>query len=256
MGKRANRNRRHVSPLHCNTVQDALWERAASAGPASLSPALGEHLAACDACRTESAAVRSLLDVTRAMSDPEPPADVWDGFEEELGRRIDGARSRAIVGGLGRRVRRLAGLAAVLVVGFGLGALSLRLAERDEAPRVDAAERAALLADIQERLANDARLESYVGEVEDLLVAYRASEHGDAVATFRQSLPRTMVAGPGAPSEAERQRLERQRALREQLRTLVLGMLASEIEAESQGFDYIDRRIAAIAGGQLLYFVR
>ncbi|HUP19618.1 MAG TPA: hypothetical protein VM778_06665 [Gemmatimonadota bacterium] len=245
-----------MSPLHCNTVQDALWERVASAGPAPLSPALGEHLAACDACRTESAAVRELLEVTRGMSDPEPPADVWDGFEEELVRRIDGADPRSIAGAFGSRARRVAGIAAVLAVGFGLGALSLRLAEPDVSPRVDAAERAALLADIEARLANDARLESYVSEVEDLLVAYRASEHGDRVATFRQSLPATMVAGPGLPSEADRVRLERQRALREQLRTIVLGMLASEIEAESQGFDYIDRRIAAIAGGQLLYFVR
>lgn len=246
-----------MSPLHCNTVQEALWERAASAGPASLSPALAEHLASCAVCRVESAAVRELLYVTGQMPDPEPPPGFWEEFERGLRRCLERARpgARGIVPGLSSRRLRAAGVAAVLVAGFGLGMLATRLGDRGEEASAEA-RREALIADIENRLGNDARLESYVAEIEDLLVAYRASEHGDAVATFRQSLPSTQVAGPGAPSEADRQRLERQRALREQMRTIVLGMLASEIEAESHGFDYLDRRISAIAGQQLLYFVR
>ncbi len=251
--------RARLSPLHCNTVQDAIWERAASAGPAPLTPALAEHLAACGACRTESAAVRHLLEVTREMADPDPPADVWEGFDEALEREIGGPESgaRSILPGLRihPRTLRVAGVAALLVLGFGLGAVTVQLSSPDPVDVADA-RREALLAEMESRLGNDARLGSYVSEIEDLLVAYRAEEHGDAVATFRQSLPTTLVAGPGLPSEGDRLRLERQRALREQMRMLVLGMLASEIEAESQGFDYLDRRIAAIAGQQLLYFVR
>lgn len=248
-----------MSPLHCNTVQDALWERAASAGPAPLSPVLAEHLATCDGCRAEGSAVRELLDVTRRLPDAPPPEHIWDGFEARLGRAIEqagaGGRSRWPGFGAHRWTWRAAGMAAVLVLGFGLGVVTIRLSQPDP-ERVVEARREALLAEIQTQLGNDARLESYLAEVEDLLVAYRAQEQGDAVATFRQSLPSGLVAGSGVPGEADRQRLERQRALREQMRTLVLGMLASEIEAESHGFEYLDRRIAAIAGQQLLYFVR
>ena len=37
-----------MSPLHCSTVREALWERAASPGPAPLSPALAvEEIGRC-----------------------------------------------------------------------------------------------------------------------------------------------------------------------------------------------------------------
>ncbi len=244
-----------MSPLRCNTVREALWERAASAGPAALSPAFAEHLAGCGVCSAERRAVRELIDATRALPDPEVPDAIWDGFDEELGRSIARDRQARIAGHIAPWTRRAAGIAAVLVVGFGLGVLATRGNDRAEEEAL-AARRAALLADVRAALGNDARLESYVGEIEDLLVEYRANEHGDNVETFRQSLPATMVAGPGVPSEADRERLERQRAAREQLRAVVLGMLAEEVEVESRGFDYLDRRIAEIAGQQLLYFVR
>ena len=109
--------------------------------------------------------------------------------------------------------------------------------------------------DIRTGLANDARLRSYFDELEDILVAYRATDQDPSMDVFRRSLPSGMVAGPAVPSEADRQRLERQRATREQLRSLVLGMLVTEIESESHGFAYIDRRVASIAGQQLLYFI-
>ncbi|MDX1661511.1 MAG: hypothetical protein R3326_06950 [Gemmatimonadota bacterium] len=248
-----------MSPLRCNTVQEALWERAASAGPAPMSPATAEHLAACPACRGESLAVRELLETARSLPDPAPPADVWDGFEEELHRAIDHEHGwRSVVRSIGERLDarawKTASMAAALALAFGLGAWT----NRDAGP--DAAEiaerREALIAGVKAELGNDARLESYVDEIESLMVAYRAAEHGSAVETFRQSLPATQVAGPGIPSESDRNRLERQRAVREQIRTTVIGMLATEIESESHGFDYIDRRIASIAGQQLLYFVR
>ena len=50
--------------------------------------------------------------------------------------------------------------------------------------------------------------------------------------------------------------MEARENLREQLRSLVLGMLVTEIESESHGFAYLDRRVAAIAGQQLLYFIQ
>lgn len=197
--------------------------------------------------------MHDLLDVTRRSIDPEPPADIWDGFEEELERRISRA-DRHLTVAFERWGRRIAGLAAVLVVGFGLGAVATRVSA-PELGQATSADREVLLADLQAELRNDARLESYLAEIEDLLVSYRATEHGDAVDLFRRSVPATMVAGPAISSETDRHRLEQQRAAREQLRSVVLGMLTSEIESERRGFDYLDRRIAAIAGRELLYFV-
>lgn len=248
-----------MSPLRCNTVQEAIWERAASAGPAPLSPAMIEHLGECAACRAESLSVRELLETARALPDPEPPATIWDGFREELDRAIESRRGwRGVVGRIGSaldgRTWKVAGLAAALAFAFGLGAVTARDEAADEAAL--AARRASLIEGVRAELGNDARLESYVDEIEDLLVAYRAAEHGSAVETFRQSLPATQVAGPAVPRPSDRERLERQRAVREQIRSTVIDMLAGEIESESHGFDYLDRRIASIAGQQLLYFVR
>lgn len=245
-----------MSPLRCSTIQEALWERAASAGPAPLSPALAEHIAACAACQAESRAVRDLIEIARSIPDPEPPAGVWDGFEEGVLRRIErgGGRIPRIADRLKRHAWKAVGAAAVLALGFGLGAFTMRNREPD--PAELAARRQVLLADLQAELRNDAHLESYLDQIEELLAAYQATEHGDAVQTFQQSLPRTMVAGPAVPSAEARERLEQQRAVREQLRSLVLGMLTGEIESESHGFAYLDRRIASIAGQQLLYFVR
>ena len=241
-----------MSPLHCNTVQEALWERAASAGPAPLSPALVEHMSRCPACQSERRAVADLLEASRTLADPEPPLDIWDGFEERMWRSIHG---NPISRAWGRWGRRVVGLAAMLVLGFGLGAVAMRVARpgADDAATIERRDR--LAGDIRGELANDARLQSYFDELQSILVAYRASDQDPTMDVFRRSLPSGMVAGPAAPSEADRQRLERQRATREQLRSLVLGMLVTEIESESHGFAYIDRRVASIAGQQLLYFI-
>lgn len=236
-----------MSPLHCNTVSEALWERAASAGPEPLTPALVDHLTNCAQCQSERRAVRELIDISRLIPDPAPPIDIWDGFDDELDRRLSDRVEPAI---WQRWSQRAVGFAAVLALGFALGALAMRDSSPDQT--TVAAERVELLAELQTQLANDARLESYLDDIEELLVAYQAARHGDAVETFRQSLPSTMVAGAGVPSEAARDRLEVQREAREQLRTVVLGMLTSEIEAERRGFGYLERRVAEIAGQRLL----
>jgi hypothetical protein len=241
-----------MSPLHCNTVQEALWERAASAGPASLSPSLVEHMSKCPACQSERRAVAELLEASRTITDPEPPADLWDGFEARLWREIHGTPVSRVWARWGRSVM---GLAAMLVLGFGLGAVAMRVARSDGEGPVTAGRQAQVEDAIRTELGNEARLESYLDEMENILVAYRATDHDPSMDVFRRSLPSGMVAGPGAPSEADRQRLERQRATREQLRSLVLGMLVTEIESESHGFAYLDRRVASIAGQHLLYFI-
>ncbi|HET9333346.1 MAG TPA: hypothetical protein VFQ21_07175 [Gemmatimonadota bacterium] len=241
-----------MSPLHCNTVQEALWERAASAGPASLSPTLVEHMSKCPACQSERRAVAELIDASRSLTDPEPPADIWDGFENRLWREIHGTPVSRVWARWGRSI---VGLAAMLVLGFGLGAVAMRVA-RSDGDTSAAADRQARVEDaVRTELGNEARLASYLDEMQSILVAYRATDHDPSMDVFRRSLPSGMVAGPGAPADADRQRLERQRATREQLRSLVLGMLVTEIESESHGFAYLDRRVASIAGQQLLYFI-
>lgn len=238
-----------MTPLLCNTVQEALWERAASSGPAPLSPALAEHLSSCPTCQVEQRAVRDLLEVSGAIADPAPPAGIWDGFPEALGREIE--RALPAVSRLDRWSRVALGLAATLVLGFALGAVWMRTVDR--APQTAGLPPAGSPAAVDEP--RDPRMDLYLDEIESVLVAYRASEQGDLVDVFRRSVPATMLAGEGAPSEAARQRLEQQRATREQLRTLVLAMLASEIESERSGFGYIERRIAEIAGQELLILV-
>ena len=238
-----------MTPLHCNTVQEALWERAASSGPAPLSPALAEHLSSCPACQAEQRAVRDLLEVSAAIVDPVPPANVWDGFAEGLDDEI----ARTWPGGarLDRWSRAALGLAATLVLGFALGAVWMRTVDTAAPTAVPSPGEAASV--IEEP--GDPRMDLYLDEIESVLVAYRAAEQGDAVDVFRRSVPATMLAGEGAPSEAARQRLEQQRTAREQLRTLVLAMLASEIESERTGFGYIERRIAEISGQELLILI-
>lgn len=241
-----------MSPLHCNTVQEALWERAATAGPVPLTPTLVDHLSTCATCQSERRAVAELIEASRALPDPGPPAEIWDGFEEELWDRIHG---HPLARAWKRWGRSAIGLAAMLVVGFGLGAVAMRIARPDPNAALTAERQARVVETVQAELQNDARLQAYLHEMETILVAYRASDHDASMDVFRRSLPIGMVAGPGVPSEADRERLERQRATREQLRSLVLGMLVTEIESESHGFAYIDRRVASIAGQQLLYFI-
>lgn len=241
-----------MTRLHCNTVREALRERAASAGPTPLSPALADHLSSCAGCQAERRAVRELLEVSGGIADPPPPASIWDGFESELSRRLSDTGSPDSQLGWWGRVGL--GLAATLVLGFAMGAIWMH--SRDEAATAAgiALERTVAPVTPAEGL-QDPRLELYLDEIESVLVAYRATEQGEAVDVFRESVPATMVAGGGAPSDAARQRLEQQRAAREQLRTLVLAMLTSEIESERQGFGYIERRIAEIAGQELLILV-
>lgn len=236
-----------MTRLHCSTVQEALWERAASAGPAPLSPVLAEHLSSCSGCQAEQRSVRELLEVSRGITDPPPPPSFWEGFDAELQRRLPHppARRPEWWGRAG------VGLAATLVLGFAMGALWMH--DRDgDLPATEVAPEANVAS---VRVEEDPRLELYLDEIESVLVAYRAAEQGEAVDVFRRSVPATMLAGEGAPSDAARQRLEQQRAAREQLRTLVLAMLASEIESERHGFGYVERRIAEIAGQELLILI-
>ena len=225
-----------MSPLKCHTVQEAIWERAASAGPASLSPALIDHLVSCPACQDESRAVGELVTVTRALPDPAPPADVWLGFDEELERHLSRVEN-PLAAAWRQWGRRAMGVAAVLVVGFGLGLAAARMSGPSAAEQA-AAQREAVLA----ALADDIRLEASLAQLEERL----ASEG---------RLPSGMVAGPAVPATEDAARLAEARAERERMRRLLIGVLAAEAEAEAHGFGYLDRRIAGIAGQHFLYFV-
>jgi hypothetical protein len=211
-----------------------LWERAASAGPTPLSPVLADHLASCPACQAEGRAVGELLATTRALPDAAPPADLWDGFDEELARRLAHGRNPVVLAWR-RWGSRVTKVAAILVVGVGLGFAAARMTD-DAADDQAARERSALLA----RLAVDARIENALARVEEGIAATEASG---------------MVAGAATPSAEAAARLERLRAERDELRRLLATTLAAEREAEAHGFGYLDRRIAGIAGGGLLEFV-
>ncbi|MFN2383579.1 MAG: hypothetical protein ABR559_04875 [Gemmatimonadota bacterium] len=244
-----------MSPLRCSTARDALWERAASAGPAPLSPALGDHLAACPACQAEARAVGDLLAVSRGLADPAPPTDLWDDFDLRLDRRIAGSVWLRTWNGWGRRA---AGIAALLALGFALGSLVTGGALRS-ADRVAAIERReARVAELQAQLATEARLEAYLAEMEALLAPSSGPLASGPLASGPlvpdRAAPSGLLAGSGVVP-ADQQRIEQQRLARERLRALVAARLADEAESDSRGFAYLERRIAAIAGQQLLYFV-
>lgn len=223
-----------MSPLKCHTVHEAIWERAASAGPAPLSPALAHHLVSCAICQAESRAVAELVELAPALPDAPPPDRVWDGFDEELARRLAGGEP--LLGAWRRWGRRAASIAAVLVVGFALGVTAARMATPSVAERA-AAERAAIFAS----LAEEARLEAYLASIEERLASQSGAD--------------AFVAGPAAPSAEAGERLVRAAAERERLRRIVLALVAAELEAESYGFGYLDRRIASLAGERFLYIV-
>lgn len=222
-----------MSPLTCHTVHEALWERAGSAGPTPLSPVLADHLASCPVCQAEGRAVGELLATTRALPDPAPPAGFWNGFDESLARRI-AQGDHPIVLAWRRWGGRVTKVAAILVVGVGLGFAAARMTDGGTE------ERAAREQDLARSLAVDVRIESALAEVEERLAASAASG---------------MVAGSATPSAENAAQLEELRAEREELRRLLTRVVAAEREAETRGFGYLDRRIADIAGQPLLDFI-
>ncbi len=124
--------------------ESILIRLAAGELPPEQRAGLNEHVAACAVCR---AALEQLNSVRRLLGVWQPDAgahDVWPALEQRLEAR--GALRVAWVG-----VHRLSRIAAIVVLGVGLGYGSTRLAQvryavaPTEAPRADAGDALAAL---------------------------------------------------------------------------------------------------------------
>ncbi len=74
--------------MRCDEVQALLIEAADGGLAAPLQAEVEGHLAGCDTCRAEAAALRELLRTAAADPVPEPPALYWATAREELARRL------------------------------------------------------------------------------------------------------------------------------------------------------------------------
>ena len=99
---------RHLSD---EALMDAL--EGAGRGPAA------EHLASCAGCAARLAQGREGLDLTHAVTVPEPPGLYWESFPRQVARRIDAG---AAVRPWGSWVAR--GLATAVAVGAALAILA------------------------------------------------------------------------------------------------------------------------------------
>lgn len=84
-------------------------------------PEVGEHLAGCAACHEELKTLVELRGRLRELPTLEPPPDSW----AEIERRLPHGRGRFAGLLSARRVRQVAGIAAVFLAGFGVGRLFL-----------------------------------------------------------------------------------------------------------------------------------
>ena len=104
--------------MRCDEVQALLIEAADGDLAALLHAEVEGHLAGCDTCRAEAAALRELLRTAAADPVPEPPAPYWATAREELARRLGLGQSAAfrLTRLLPLRPWALAGVAAAFLL--------------------------------------------------------------------------------------------------------------------------------------------
>jgi len=144
--------------MTCIEIEPLLDDYLDGTLPAEIIQEVGRHLAACDRCRAEEAALRALVGGARALPRSVlPERDLWTGIEA----RLAPAPQRTRV--LGTRYRPVVLLAAALFLLLA-GATLATLYQRSQTPFAFAAEQrryAAATADLARKLAdNPTRLSS------------------------------------------------------------------------------------------------
>lgn len=85
-------------------------------------PGAEEHLAGCPVCQGELEALRGLRAELRELPELDPPPDLWAGIEARIPTALGNRRSRLRWPGL--VALQVAAMAAVFVIGIGLGRVS------------------------------------------------------------------------------------------------------------------------------------
>ncbi len=115
----------HRDTMRCREAQAILDEWVDGRLPAASERRLREHLAGCEACRDEEAALRRLLEEAAALPRTvAPPADLWPQIAPRLRARRFAAFTLA---GSGRTWRSWLLQAVAAVVFMGLGAVFSQL---------------------------------------------------------------------------------------------------------------------------------
>ncbi len=107
--------------MTCNEIKAQLGPYADEELPAVDAQRIRLHLATCDQCRAEAAAIRELAAAIGEGPAPQVPHMLWTAIERRLSGRATGSRPPQ---GL-RRVRPAMRVAAVIALAVGLGGLIL-----------------------------------------------------------------------------------------------------------------------------------
>ena len=115
----------------CHDIQDLMQEILAGSAAEGERSRLEEHIASCDACRTEWTLLQQIT--AAPLSRPDPGEAFWDGFHDRLQERMhqEGRlearteRPTPVMRLLPRRVMQIAAAIALVAVGILLGRSSL-----------------------------------------------------------------------------------------------------------------------------------
>ncbi|MCP4658419.1 MAG: hypothetical protein GY856_23640 [bacterium] len=122
----------HQDIMSCREAEAILDELVEGRLPAALERRLREHLAGCEACRHEEAALRRLLDAAAELPRAlEPPADLWPQIAPRLRQRRFAAFTLARRRGTWRGWL-LQAVAAVVFMGLGAVLSQLLVAPASE----------------------------------------------------------------------------------------------------------------------------
>jgi hypothetical protein len=107
--------------MNCETARELLGRYHDGELVAAERMAVEAHLGACSTCPALLETIVELGDMTRSLSEAEPPGNLWDRLSLRLGKATPGRRSPA---GRHLRILRLAAVAALVLIAFAAGWLT------------------------------------------------------------------------------------------------------------------------------------
>lgn len=109
--------------MDCSKVQPLLSAYCDGELAADDRTMVAAHVTACAQCSRRLAAFGGLSTMVKGLATPPPPADIWTQIERELDADVQVVARRSL-GVWTRSTRRLAALAALVVIAVGLGLLA------------------------------------------------------------------------------------------------------------------------------------
>lgn len=136
--------------MECEHARDLLLEALTGTTTPDARRALRRHLAECDLCRAEAAALEQTAMLVRSVPEPRLPEGYWAEFMGSLDRRLDVERNRPWLRAL-RWIRNpvhawsTAAATSALVVALGLALLVHPAGQVQEPPAVQSTRAQALM---------------------------------------------------------------------------------------------------------------